>query len=219
LSNEKIPLQKIYQNRFTEDIVFRRQMWQVLCSKFFQKYISREAVVLELGAGYCEFINNIYAEKKIAVDLNRDICNYANKDVEVHIRSSIDLSNILPDSIDVVFLSNFLEHLEREDIILTLQQIFFVLKQGGKLLILQPNYRFCYKDYWMFFDHITPIDDRSLLEILEASGFRPSVIIPRFLPYTTKSAIPRSIFLIKLYLSFPIIWKVLGAQCFILVHK
>ena len=31
---------------------------------FFQKYIPEEETVLEIGAGYCEFINNIKAKKK-----------------------------------------------------------------------------------------------------------------------------------------------------------
>jgi SAM-dependent methyltransferase len=202
-----------------EDIKFRQQMWEVLCLNYFQQYIPEESVVLELGAGYCEFINNIRAKQKIAIDLNEDTCDFANNNVEVYIRSSKDLSNIHTNSIDVVFVSNFLEHLAREDIILTLQQVYRVLKQGGKLLILQPNYRYCYKDYWMFFDHITPIDDRSLVEVLEANNYKLSVVIPRFLPYTTKSALPKSIFLVKMYLRFPFLWNFLGGQCFIIAYK
>jgi SAM-dependent methyltransferase len=194
-------------------------MWKILCSDFFQEFIPQEAVVLEIGAGYCEFINNIQARKKIAVDLNEDTRLYANDEVKVHICSSKDLSKINSNSVDVVFISNFLEHLSREEIILTLQQVTYILRQGGKLLILQPNYRFCYKDYWMFFDHITPIDDRSLVEILEINGYQVDFVIPRFLPYTTKSALPKSITLVKIYLKFPFIWQFLGSQCFVSVNK
>ena len=38
-------------------------------------------------------------------------------------------------------------------------------------MVLQPNIRFCAKDYWMFFDHVTPIDDRAFVEGLEINGF------------------------------------------------
>lgn len=33
---------------------------------------------------------------------------------------------------------------------------------AGRLLILQPNVRYCGRDYWQFFDHITPVDDRAV---------------------------------------------------------
>ena len=94
-----------------------------------------------------------------------------------------------------------------------------VLKMGGKFIILQPNIRFCFKDYWMFFDHITPLDDRSLSEILEINGFKVVECKPKFLPYTTKSKLPKSIFLIKLYLKFPLMWRIFGKQAFIYAKK
>lgn len=219
MDNDKLPLEAIYRQRFEVDINFRQQMWQTLCSEFFQKHIHPGSTVLELGAGYCEFINNIEASRKIAVDLNQDTRHYAKEGVEVHICSSTDLSSISSNSIDAVFVSNFFEHLTRNDIISTLHEAHRVLKQKGKLIILQPNYRFCIKDYWMFFDHITPIDDRSLVEVLEANGYQINLVIPRFLPYTTKSALPKSIALVRLYLNWPILWNFFGAQCFVVVSK
>ena len=87
------------------------------------------------------------------------------------------------------------------------------------MLILQPNVRYCYRDYWMFFDHITPLDDRSLVEALEMTGFRPTTVIARFLPFTTKSRLPKSIALLRIYLSIPLLWRVLGAQSFIEARK
>jgi len=69
-------------------------------------------------------------------------------------------------------------------------------------MILQPNIRFCFKDYWMFFDHITPLDDRSLSEVLDGNGLKVVECKPRFLPYTTKSKLPKSIFYLNFILSF-----------------
>jgi hypothetical protein len=80
---------------------------------------------------------------------------------------------------------------------------------------LQPNIRFCARDYWMFFDHVTPLDDRSLSEALETNGFRVTRCIPRFLPYTTKSKLPRAPWMIRAYLACPLAWRVLGAQTFV----
>jgi len=211
--------QKMYRRRFGKDVEFRQKMYQVLCADFFQKYIPEDATVLEIGAGYCEFINNIRAKKKIALDLNPDIKKFAGDDVEAVIASSTDMKLMKNESIDVVFANNFFEHLSKEDIVKTIREVNRVLKRGGKFIILQPNIRFCFKDYWMFFDHITPLDDRSLSEILEINGFKVVECKPKFLPYTTKSKLPKSIFLLKLYLRFPPMQRIFGKQTFIYAIK
>ena len=216
---EHLPVQQIYDRRFKADIEFRDEMWKVLCRHYFQKFVPANATVMEVAAGYCEFINNISAGKKIAIDINSDTKERANSDVEVVITSSTDLTMIAEDSIDVIFISNFFEHLTKEDITLTTKECYRCLKPGGKLLILQPNIRYTYKDYWMFYDHITAIDDRALSELLEVTGFRIRFLLPRFLPYTTKSRLPKSLFLIKVYLKFPLLYKIFGGQAFVVAEK
>jgi len=212
-------LNKIYQRRFNADIEFRKKMWWILCNDFFQKYIPIDAVVVEVGAGYCEFINNIKAKRKLVLDLNPDVKKFANNDVEVFLSSSTNMVQIKDNSCDVAFTSNFFEHLSKEEIVKTIKEIYRVLKAGGRLLILQPNIRFCYKDYWNFFDHITPLDDKSLTEVLETNGFKVIECKPKFLPYTTKSKLPKAIFLIKLYLRIPVLHYIFGKQAFICAQK
>lgn len=212
-------LEEIYKRRFSKDIEFRKGMYKILCDVFFKKYVPKDSIVLDIAAGYCEFINNIKAKKKIALDLNPDVKKFANSDVKIIISSSADMKTIENNSIDVAFTSNFFEHLNKEDIIKTIKEIHRVLKKDGKFLILQPNIRFCHKDYWMFFDHITPLDDRSLSEALEINGFKVAECKPRFLPYTTKSKLPKSLLLLKIYLRIPIIQRILGKQAFIYAKK
>ena len=212
-------LEQIYRRRFDKDIEFRKKMYDVLCSEFFQKYIPENTTVLDVAAGYCEFINNIRAKKKIALDLNPGVKQYAENDVEVIVSTSIDMKQIKTETIDVAFTGNFFEHLSRGDIVKTIKEVYRILRKDGKFLILQPNIRYCYKDYWMFFDHITPLDDRSLSEILEVNGFKVIECKPRFLPYTIKSKLPASVFLLKLYLKIPIIQKIIGKQAFIYAKK
>lgn len=212
-------LNKIYQRRFRADIEFRKKMWRVLCNDFFQKYIPNDAVVVEIGAGYCEFINNIKAKRKLALDLNPDVKKFANNDVEVFLSSSTNMIQIKDNSCDIVFTSNFFEHLSKEDIVKTIKEAYRVLRVGGRFLILQPNIRFCYKDYWNFFDHITPLDDKSISEVLEINGFKVIESRPKFLPYTTKSKLPKAAFLIKLYLKISLAHQILGKQTFIVAQK
>lgn len=212
-------VQSMYARRFAPDLKFREKMWEILCDNFFQKKLGSEDRVVELGAGYCEFINNIRASRKIAVDVNPDVRLYANPDVEIIISDTSQMVTIPNSSIDVVFASNFFEHLTREQIANTFREVFRILTPGGKFMVLQPNIRFCSKDYWMFFDHITPIDDRAFVEGLEIKGFRVIQVIERFLPYTTKSRLPKALFLIKLYLRLPLAWRLFWQQSFIVSMK
>lgn len=212
-------LPKIYQRRLGNDADFRQKMYAVLCHNVFQKYIPQDATVLDLASGYCEFINNIQAQNKIAVDLNPDTSKYAHKNVRTLITPTTDLGTISSNTIDVAFTSNFFEHLSKPDIVQTICEVHRVLKPNGRFLILQPNIRYCYKDYWMFFDHITPLDHNSLSEILEVHNFGIDVCIPRFLPYSTKGRLPNSIFLLKLYLHLPLVKRIFGKQLFICARK
>lgn len=211
-------LDRLYKRRFGSDVAFRRDMWRSLCQRFFQRYISPDATVLEVGAGYCEFINSIQARRKIALDLNPDSARFARPEVEVIHSSSTDMSTIPDDSVDAVFVSNFFEHLSRDAILETMREVARVLQPCGRFLILQPNIRYCWRDYWMFFDHITPLDQYSLTEALELSGFRVAQMIVRFLPYTTHGKLPKAIFLVNLYLKTPILWRIFGQQTFVVAE-
>lgn len=212
-------VQSIYMRRFIPDLQFRAEMWKILCRDFFQRYIDPNSRVLELGAGYCEFINNIQAGPKIAVDINPDVKIHAAPGVNIVLNSSSQMNGVTNNSVEIVFASNFFEHLTRDEIVATFHEVYRVLVPGGKFMVLQPNIRFCAKDYWMFFDHITPIDDRALVEGLEISGFEIQEVIDRFLPYTTKSHLPKSLYLIHLYLHLRLAWRFFGQQSFILGRK
>ena len=117
-------------------------------------------------------------------------------------------------------MSNFLEHLKtKQEILETFIEIFRVLKPGGKVITLHPNIRYLYMDYWDYFDHHVPLTDKSIAEGLEVVGLKVDVSIARFLPFTTKSKIPKHPTLVKLYLKFPFIWKIMGKQTFVVATK
>ncbi len=215
MTSESEDLQGLYARRFESAEVQRQDIWEVLCADFFQRWVPPDATVLDVAAGHCEFINNIRAGRKIAVDLNPDVATRAAADVEAHVCRSDDMAELPDSSIDRAFVSNFFEHVPREVIVSTLAEIRRVLRPDGKLMVLQPNVRYCAKDYWMFFDHITPVDDRALVEALHGAGYAVETCLPRFLPYTTKSRLPSGPGLVRLYLKVPLAWRVLGAQAFI----
>jgi SAM-dependent methyltransferase len=212
-------VQSIYARRFNSDLQFRQGMWRILCHDFFQQYIDEDSHVLELGAGYCEFINNIKAAHKTVVDVNPDTRKYARPDVEIILSRASKINTLSNNSVDLVFASNFFEHLTHNEITATFREVHRVLRPYGRFMVLQPNIRFCAKDYWMFFDHLTPIDDRAFVEGLEVNGFEILEVIVRFLPYTTKNRLPRELWLVRLYLHLRWAWHFWGQQSFILSRK
>lgn len=216
LSSEQ--LKRLYHARFSEETMRRDRVWQVLCSRFFQGWIPEDSTVLDLAAGHCEFINNISAARRIAVDLNPDVALRAGTGVETVVARSDQLDAIADGSVDRVFISNFFEHLPREAILSTLTEVRRVLRADGLLLLLQPNIRYVRSEYWQFFDHITAIDDRAMLEAFEHTGYDVVKNIPRFLPFTTKGKLPTGPALVRAYLKFPLAWRFLGGQAFMVAR-
>jgi len=81
-------VKNIYNRRFSKEVNFRKEMWSILCRDFFQQWVPLESTILEIAAGYCEFINHIKANKKIALDINPDVKKFAAHDVEIIISKS-----------------------------------------------------------------------------------------------------------------------------------
>lgn len=220
-ANTAVNLSKLYSTRFDDqEQKNKARIWEVLCSDFFQRYVRPTDTVLDVGAGYCEFINNIICGAKIALDLNEDTPRYAAAGVRVVQCMSNNMVDIADSSVDVAFASNFFEHMPTKEVFLqTLREIYRVLRPGGKLLILQPNIRFLNGEYWDFLDHHIPLTDRTLVEALLAVGLFPEEVVPQFLPYTTKSRLPQHPFLVRLYLRVPLVHRLLGKQAWVVGVK
>jgi SAM-dependent methyltransferase len=220
-ANSSLALSRLYSNRFSADEQRQKELiWRVLCADFFQRYVRPSDTVLDVGAGYCEFINNISCARKIALDLNEDTPRHAGPDVQVVQCYSNAMTPIEDASVDVAFASNFFEHMPTKEVFLqTLREIHRVLRPGGRLLILQPNIRFLPGEYWDFLDHHIPLTDRTLVEALLAVGMQPTEVRPRFLPYTTKSRIPQHPLLVKLYLRAPLAQRLMGKQAWVVGVK
>lgn len=214
MEQESEELRALYAGRFGTEGEQRSELWEVLVSDFFQRWVPESSTVVDVAAGHCEFINNVKAARRIAVDLNPDVKVRAATGVEAIECRSDQMTKIEDATVDRVFISNFFEHVPRDVIVSTLVEVRRILRADGRLLVLQPNVRYCAKDYWMFFDHITPVDDRALAEAFALAGFEVETCYPRFLPYTTKSRLPQTRTLVRAYLRLPLAWKVLGAQAF-----
>jgi SAM-dependent methyltransferase len=206
-------LQQQYRQRFAEGQEYRNDLWRVLCQDFFQRMVDPTATLLDLGCGWGEFSNNIAAAKKYAMDLNPDAASHLNSDVELLAQDCSHPWPLADNSLDVVFTSNFLEHLpDKAAIERTVLELKRCLKPGGAIIALGPNVRLLPGQYWDFWDHHVQISDRSLAELLQMNGFHIAVQHPGFLPYTMSDGRKPNLLLVKLYLRIPLAWKIMGKQ-------
>lgn len=122
-----------YHLRFDGLEEYRSIMWSIFCNDFFQKYIPLDSKILDVGAGYGEFIININAKEKYAMDLNPTMKElYRHKNIFFLNQDCTKTWNLQDESIDVVFSSNFLEHLDsKESVEHVLKESYRVLRVGG----------------------------------------------------------------------------------------
>jgi ubiquinone/menaquinone biosynthesis C-methylase UbiE len=216
---------KIYHLRFSEtENIIRKNVWKVLCKDFLQKYIAAESTVLDLGAGDGNFIINIQAKRRIAVDISPNVLSLKQHGIEeAFVASATDFSKVLREPVDVIFMSNLLEHMPSKFVMCeVLAECQRALKNSGLLLVIQPNIRYTGAAYWDFIDHHIALTDASLIEALKVSGFEICNIIPRFLPYSAKSRLSklaRYAWIVKLYLKLPYLWRVFGKQTFVVARR
>ena len=212
-------LQQIYRARFTGKSVYRRKVWSALCS-FFSQWVSPNDTVLDLGAGYCEFINTITSGKKFAMDLNLEAKEMANSDVTVIHQDCSQPWHLPATSLDVVFTSNFFEHLPSKAALeRTLNEAFHALKPGGRLIAMGPNIKAIPGEYWDFFDHYLPLTELSLAEVCKNCGFAIDTCWARFLPYTMSSGREYPIAARRAYLAMPFAWRWCGKQFLVICKK
>lgn len=204
----------IYGRRFSAaENAARAATWEALCRSFFQRFVAESATVVDLGAGDGHFLRNIRAARRIAVDVGEQVQELEREGIEVLQVDATELASHLRGVADVVFASNFLEHLpDKKTLLEVLAQVHRALRPGGRLIVLQPNIRYVGAAYWDYVDHHIALTEHSLVEALEVCGFELERLIPRFLPYTVKSRLGRFAPLTGLYLKLPLLWRLFGRQ-------
>jgi len=213
-------LSQIYEKRFSGHENYRNRVWKILVNEFFCKWIKSTDEILDLGCGYGEFINHAKSKVRHAMDLNPKSKSLLDKEIIFHQQDCSESWKIDQNSLDLVFTSNFFEHLpNKEALDRTIGEIKKVLKPGGRLIAMGPNISVLKGLYWDFWDHHVALSDQSLCELLEIHDFRIEYSESKFLPYNMVRVKERPLFMVSLYLRFPISWKLLGKQFLIVARK
>jgi SAM-dependent methyltransferase len=213
-------LPAIYARRFSDaDAPRKGAVWREI-TRFLQRYVDPSSTVVDLACDRGAFINVVNAKRRIAVDV-RDVRRHLDPAVEFLQVDGLSLVDCLPSaSVDVVFMSNYLEHLPSADAVIDqFKVVAELLKPGGRVIVLQPNIRLTGGTYWDFLDHKTALTEKSLQEAAEMADLEIEELIIRFLPYTTKSRFPQNPLLVRAYLWLRPAWLLLGRQTLLVARR
>jgi SAM-dependent methyltransferase len=209
-----------YRIRFAGAADYRNSIWKILCNDYFSRFISPTAHVLDLGSGWGEFINNVRAARKYAMDLNPDAGQRLAADIRFLHQDCSQQWKLGDESLDVVFTSNFLEHLpDKAHVERTIAEVYRCLKKDAVFICLGPNIKYVPGAYWDFWDHFIPLTELSLSEVLKLNGFNIETSVGRFLPYSMSTGRTVPLFLVKLYVKLPVLWPFVGKQFLVLGRK
>ena len=188
----------------------RQVVWDALWRYYFRRLVPADGCVLDLGCGYGDFINAVEARRRIALDLWDGFPAHLKPGIESIVAPVTNLSRIDEESVDFAFASNLFEHISQADFATTLDALRPKLTKRGSLAILQPNYRYAYREYFDDYTHVAIYSHTSIADFLSAHGWEVIDVQPRFLPLTVKSRLPVWPPLIGAYLKSPV--KPLGRQ-------
>ncbi len=161
--------------------------------------------ILDVGCGYGEFINNVAGDHRYALDASPEMAKFLDPSVTFVAGDACATAESFPQGVfDFIFSSNLLEHLQRDQIGPLLRGFRKLLRPGGHVGILMPNYRLAADRYFDDYTHQTAVSDIALCDWMAAEGLEVVISEPGFMPFSMKgSSIPVNATLVRLWLASP----------------
>jgi SAM-dependent methyltransferase len=166
---------------FLKYIGYRPELQQAHL-RFYVPFFTRCQSVVDLGCGTGDFVDLLAAQDIHAVGVDSDpvACQsmrergleVANQDVLAY------LHQLEAGSIDGVFASHLVEHLDYQSVCKLMSLSYRALKPGGVIVLTTPDPHSLYAHLEMFylhFGHVTFYDPRLLCFFLERAGFADPV--------------------------------------------
>tara|TARA_B100000953_G_C18028458_1_gene422427 strand:+ start:394 stop:1062 length:669 start_codon:yes stop_codon:yes gene_type:complete len=159
-------------NKYDEKYYPYTDYSKLLCEYLASKYnITENKTLLEPGCGRCDHLHHFKNLKLnvLGMDVSNEVFNYS-KDIDIKI-CNLEEENMPYDdnSIDIIYSKSFIEHLSKPDNFL--KESYRVLKPGGLLLTLVPDWESNYKTYFDDYTHKTPFTIVSLGDAYKIHGF------------------------------------------------
>ena len=210
-------MDKSYHDVHLSEDPHRKVVWSEIADHL-SRFIPETATVLELGAGYCEWINHVRAKERVATDQWEGTRRHTAAGVQCIVGEITQaLRSLSPKMFDAILASNFFEHFTHDDLDRLIDHVKDRLCDAGRLIIIQPNFTYAFRQYFDDYTHRSIFSSVSLQAFLRAKGFEIEHVESKFLPLTMKSRLPKWRWLIKAYLRSPI--RPLAGQMLIVARK
>jgi len=163
----------VYNNKRTPKTDYPKQLIKYLTEKF---DLVSGCKVLELGCGRGDFLNEFQKVGFICEGLDREMSS-VNNDYGLNVNQcdlTVDVFPYDDNTFDIVYHKSVLEHLN--DPANLMAETYRVLKQGGKLIILTPDWHSQWKNFYEDFTHLHPFDVMALSDLLSIYGFNKTIV-------------------------------------------
>ena len=148
------------------------------------KYLSqilpanKDAKILDIGCGFGSFLSELKRSGYLSIkgiDLSDQAIDFClSQDLEVQKSNIVDFAEQSVEKFDLIVMSHVLEHIKKDEIIITLKRIRNnLLDEKGKLCVMVPNAQSNTGSYWAYedFTHTTLFTTGSIHYVLKAAGF------------------------------------------------
>ncbi len=163
-------LSVVYSTDRTPKTAYPLQLATYLMKRF---RLDRQGSILEVGSGRGDFINAFHAIGMSASAIDRE--ESASTDRGVQFKKTDLETEPIPfsdNSFDVVYHKSVLEHFYRPDHIMS--ESLRVLKPGGKLIFLVPDWESQYKTFYEDVTHCRPYTVNAIRDLLMMNGMQDS---------------------------------------------
>ncbi len=143
--------------------------------------------LLEAGVGRGEHLRAFKDLGLITTGLDiSPVAKEMSPDLDITISEIGNNTLPYPDNhFDVVYSKSFIEHISEAE--LYFREVFRILKPGGILLNLTPDWEVNYKIFYDDYTHVRPFTITSLLNIHKVTGFKNTIVFKfRQLPIVWK---------------------------------
>jgi cyclopropane fatty-acyl-phospholipid synthase-like methyltransferase len=162
-------------------------------SLLMKKGKDKNVLDLGTGSGNFEFIFASKFEKIIGVDYNQEALSFINQQITERKLRNIKLiksdirrlsHEVTKKKYDYVILIDVIEHIRIQEINILLTNIRTILKKGGQIIVITPNY----KSVWQLFEtisdglsilpklslkqHLTKLDPQIISELFFNNGYK-----------------------------------------------
>lgn len=209
---------RLYDFRFRGvDQSARQKVWNIISRDIYER-MGNPDVLLDPAAGRCEFINAAPARERWIVD---QADHAEDRDPQIKAVIADVLTVDLPsEHFDGVFVSNFLEHLPTQEAVSEfLGKMFAATARGGKIAIIGPNFRYCYREYFDCADHTLALSHVAVEEHVYVAGFQIESVTARYLPFSFRGHLPASPALTRAYLRLSLARRLFGKQFLVIASK